>query len=531
MKLFKKPDFYRFILLIFVFTAFFCCSVHYLNAAVNYDQQIPLKLMCILFAVSVLIMMDVKMWFHVFTLIFLPICFFATKILYEKHILADFCNYTEVDVLRLNKINILLWGIVIIAVLRDFIKNKGYRKFTGKNKFLMILWAVYAIWITASQQTRYAYVLLFSVGFTGFYYVSVHPERKRLFFKAFIYGIILSSFYVMYKSLCFRPYDTERYNGYFSNSNRAGFYYSTVFLALFSRIHAWWNAKAKKSVKIPILILLFLYTGFLGCINIFNYTRTTLFGLLFSFAILFVLELIRGKGKRGSILLKYALTLASMVLLFNATYAAIRYIPAKVDNPHFFMWECNEEYSVLKGDPIDSPKYTSKTQFLRVVLGKWGIYIKVDDVEANEFELEHGNDGVTYDKDRDVTNGRTEIWKEYLPRMRFLGHDPAHLTLEDGEIMYHAHNTYFQTAYQFGIPAGIMLLVLVVSCFFLAGKQIIKKEDSYERIFSFLIIGTCLIGFLTEWFGHFGYPLCMALHVAFGYIFHDSQKEQKEGEA
>ncbi len=522
------PEIIRFILLTILLTQMAYFSVMYMNAMHYYEQQVPLKHICIIFGLAVLILMDVKCWFQPFSLIYLPLWFFGTRIAYEKHWIPDVCNYTHVDVLRLDKVTILVWGLVIIALLFDLIKNKTWKNLKNVPKPFLILWGLYALWLTVFQQKSYAYVLLFSIGFSSLYYVFSNKKRQGLFMKALLYGLIFSSFIVLYKSLRYRPYDTDRYNGFFHNSNNAGFYYTCVFLALLAKITDWWNCNLKKRIKVPVLILFYLYTGIFGAINLFNYTRTTLMGMLFAILVLFVLELIKKrKQKKGFLVLRYALVLISMIALFNVTYLAIRYLPAKTDNPHFFTWECNEEINVLKGDPVDSPKYTSMTQYLRMFFGKWGIYIKVDDVEANEFEQEHGNDGVTIDTSRDVTNGRTRIWKDFLPRMRFLGHDPGHIIREeDGEVIFHAHNTYFQTAYQFGIPAGLLLLLLTMYSLFQTGKQVLKKKElTGDRVFSFLMIGTCFIGMLTEWIGHPAYILCFALYTCFGFSLHDQQNE------
>lgn len=532
MKRLKEPDFYRFLLITAFLTMMIYFSVYYINAAWTYEQQIPFKHICILLGLICITLMDVKSIFNLFSILYLPICFVVTRTLYIKQIIPDPCKYLYPELIRLSKVNIAVWGYLIICLIREWIKNKTLPSLKGPRKLFLILFCVYAVWLSVFQRERYTYVLLISIGISALFYLLRHETRRRYFITALQYAFVLASFYVFYQSILYRPYDTDRYNGFFGNSNMGGYFYTCTLLALFSIIYNCWHTELKKAIKIPVLIVLFLYTGFVGAINIFNYTRTTLTGMLFGFAVLFVLELIRNK-KKGTILLRYLLIPVSIALLFNLTYMAIRYIPAKVNDPHFFTWECNEEINVLKDEPVDSPKYTSMTQFLRTFFGKWGIYIKVDDVEENEFEKEHGNDGITIDTSRDVTNGRTEIWKAYLPLMNAFGHEEGHIYMPNGDLMYHAHNTYFQVAYQFGIPAGILHLLLNGSCFLFACYMILKKKElTAGTVFSFLIISTNLIGQLTEWMGHPAYMICFSLFMCYAYIFQESgstnNKEMKE---
>ncbi|MBR6326133.1 MAG: hypothetical protein IKR61_04940 [Lachnospiraceae bacterium] len=91
---------------------------------------------------------------------------------------------------------------------------------------------------------------------------------------------------------------------------------------------------------------------------------------------------------------------------------------------------------------------------------------------------------------------RAQIYAYYLSRLNLLGHAERFSTvwLTSNFQLRHAHNVYLQMAYNYGIPAGLLLLALNLLA---VGMSWRRREDPFA-VFAFCIqLGFFLIG-LTE---------------------------------
>lgn len=518
----KNPDTYRYLLFVVFFLAQIYYGINFMNSGSNYQQAISFRPFCIAFGLMVLTMLDVRNYLHWISLVYLPIWYFVMHVAYEKQWIPDVCKYEHVDVIRYGKLVALVWGIVLIAIVRDIIKNKTWQKMRRVNSLFGIVWILYAVWVVIFHR-EYYYITFFSLGFTALYYAMLaKPQRRELFFRAICDACLLSLVYVLYKSLYHRPFDTKRYMGYFSNSNMAGMYFATIVAVILFRINDWWHKEADRTTRIIMLVNYHLLFGFVAGIALFNYTRTTILGILFGTFTVFVLQMIREK-KKWLVLLRYIIALLAVAVLFQATYLVIRYVPAKLNEPTYFDGEYDPEHRVMKNDPSQSEKYTSMAEYLRIVFGKWGIYINFEEQEATGEAAT-----VEVDTERDVTNGRVEIWQAFLEKTNLTGHCPGHLTLESGYFAFHAHSTYIHILYQYGIVAGILFLFLTVGTFvysiFLYWKK--GRENKYLYLVV-LLEGICVISQVTEWIGHPAYLICLMQFVGIGYLLSETGISKK----
>lgn len=508
------------------FVIFFCeiiyAGIRFMNAGVNYEQAVAFRLFTIGFGLLVLSMMKIRQWLTIWSLIYLPICYCFTHFAYQRHWIADTCEYQYVDVIRMGKLVILIWGIVLIAIVRDLIKKRrmDFKRF---HPLLGSLWLVFIVLLTIFKK-EYFYAAFFVICLTSFYWVLAAGQKQRILWRALQDAVILSFFYVSFMSLMRRPYDCERYTAYFVNANMAGMYLACVIAVLFNRIDLWMKKWREAKKYVVGLVFYYLMLGFACSLAIFNYTRTTILGLVFAFFVLFILQMIRSPRKR-KVLLQYGLVIVSVVSLFHATYCAIRYIPAYMNVPYFFMGEYNPETRIMKDDPIDSPKYTTIESFLTLALGKWGIYVPFTE-EAKEESSE-----VVIDTDRDVTNGRIDIWKAYLEKTNWEGHYPGHITLESGYFTYHAHSTYIHVLYQYGILTGIIYALLNLCAFCVAVREYWKKgleEASHDLLLAVLVTGIFLMSQVTEWMGHPAYVINMMMFMMYGMLLCRPKEENTE---
>ncbi|MBR1472474.1 MAG: hypothetical protein IJ600_12650 [Lachnospiraceae bacterium] len=491
-----------------------CAGISFMNAGDNYGQAVAFRRFCVAFGLMVLAAMPVKMWLTVWSGLYVPACYVFCHFAYEKHWIPDVCNYQFVDVIRLGKMVILIWGWILIAILRDMIKHGSRVKRLVKaewrrpGKVLLLFYLAFAVLITVTNP-GYFYGGFFAVGYGSLYYVlavGYKEGRAKQFLYAFYDAVLLSLLYVTWQCLWHRPYDTERYLTYFSNSNMAGGYLACVSVVMAARLQRA-RGYADRRQRIAALILNYICFIWTGVLIVFNDTRTTILGLLFAYFTLFVLRLLTEK-KKIAVVLRYAFAALLLLLAVYPGYLAIRYLPAYADDPVALYAEYQPERRIIKGDPVDSPKYTTITEFLRLALGKWGIMV---DFGHGEGGIEEQDQTVMIDPERDVTNGRKEIWAAYLSRMSVKGHHPGHIETEDGSLIYHAHNSYFQMSYQYGLLTGIAFALLVLGAYVCSVVLYLKKSGMRRRlVFPLLMSAVYMLAMMTEWLCHPAYVICFS---------------------
>ncbi len=519
---YKNKALYMVSLILFAVMSYM--GVKFCNAGHYYEQGVPFRIFCICLALLVLIRLPLKDTLTVWSVIWLPICYVITHIGYERHLIPDNCDYQFVDLIRLGKLVILSWGLMLIALLKNLVREDLPRRFFDRlrrdDKFRRILtagWCLYALLLTLINP-GYSYVIVFTIGFPAFLISNRDRECRKQVYGAYLDGILLCFLVLSVRSMLHRPYDTERYLFYFSNENMAGMYLSVVAMTMAVRLENAWNMiKGRK--RTVLLILLHLLTVWTGILVMFNYTRTYLLGMGFSFFVYFIVKLRQCK-KKGVFVLRFLLPFVLILACMYPGYLVLRYLPAYSADPVYFTGEWGNETRVQPGDPVDSPHYTSIQRYLRLSLGKLGIDIEVDDGEEREAQ----DSFITIHEGRDVSNGRMTVWKHFLARVSLRPHYPGDITVDDDWNIYHAHNTYLQNAYQFGIPAGVFFGLLILGTYIFSVVCVVKKRTDS---FAMLSMGCIMVAMLTEWSGHPVYPNGIFLLIAlYRLVFADCAEEK-----
>lgn len=116
--------------------------------------------------------------------------------------------------------------------------------------------------------------------------------------------------------------------------------------------------------------------------------------------------------------------------------------------------------------------------------------------------------------EKDYTNGRTTIWRAYLKELNLTGHDTMGVPV-DGKIMVHAHNTLLQTAYDFGIPGGILFLAFLILTF-MRGVTYDRKSEKIMNPDRFvpmaMTVGYTMAG-MVEWLFEVSNPCTFMLFL------------------
>ena len=115
------------------------------------------------------------------------------------------------------------------------------------------------------------------------------------------------------------------------------------------------------------------------------------------------------------------------------------------------------------------------------------------------------------------TNGRLDIFKLYYANLNREGHDEMGITLPDGSLVVHAHNIYLQTAYDHGIPVGIVFILFGAAT--LIQSAVYYKRRKEDRVCSALPLALLIlfaVAGLTEWIFHPCNPIafCLLLMLA-----------------
>lgn len=489
-KYLKNVDTYRYLFSVLLILATLILSIGFQNAGTNYEQAICFRPMCIALGLLVLINIDYKKWIKIQSLVAAVLLYVILHFAYLKQIVPDICEYKYPIVIRMGKIVIIIWSIIYLTMITDIIKKKSWKNIKECKLIPLLVLALYMIFalVMGFKYTEQNFLI---VEFIALFYLFRDEKKKTFIISALKDAILLSFVFVIYESLCHRPYDTERYQLCFGNSNLAGTYLAGVTITIFVKITDIWNSTVSKKKKLIMLIAFYIVMGFCCSLVLFNYTRTTIAGLILAFFTALVAELI-GAKKKGSVFGRYMLVIASTIALFYITFIVIRYVPAYANDPHFFVGERNDDCKIQKDESIDSKKYTTMGSYLRIVFGKWGILIDFEAMENNEEAEETVIDG------RDVTNGRTEVWGLFIPEFRLTGHYPRYVYDEAGEIIPHAHNSYFQVIYEDGLITGGLYILLMLVLYVYGIIAVIKNKSS-DNILSLLFIGCVMVSQCFEW--------------------------------
>jgi O-antigen ligase len=114
-----------------------------------------------------------------------------------------------------------------------------------------------------------------------------------------------------------------------------------------------------------------------------------------------------------------------------------------------------------------------------------------------------------------ISNGRITIFKSYIQELNMWGHEEMGAMLPNGEIAVHAHNTYLQVAYDHGIVAGALFVIVLSAGLFCSIGYYRKNRDKepLSLMTCGVIIGFAVAG-ISEWVFQYGNPMTVALMLA-----------------
>ncbi len=496
----------------------------YVNAEREYTHIVNTRWMLIFFGLALLMIHSVKVlcnritgiWLVISSIVSVVYCMFFTTGDAEARYVT-----------KLSATVVVIWGLVLIhALLR--VKKECWKNIYKLSFGVWALFTVLMYWWRAERVWVFTATLPFLV--LLLYNLSV-KERSRLL-KNITKGIFVSFAIYMLYSLHHRPYNAWilfRYGGMFFTVACTGMYLVVVAGAALGRLCGQWKTRAG-----------FLTGGWKSlCIwgisvsgILLTMSRAAMLTLAVNSVLVFGFACILYKKSLKRIAKEIILLGTALLLCFPLTYSAIRIVPAIADEPIYSQYEQGEifrEHNVFAGDATnDMEKYMSIERYFAVLLGRFQVASEqsIDnsavtaedtgkDIDSSVSEegstiemtpsVEKGDEVYNYvvETNSDISNGRFDIYKTYFEALELKGHASTSMETVEGNKYEHAHSSYLQVAYEFGIPAGIIFLVLcaltlwnsVVTCYKYGAKY-----DIYIVVFSLVIVFGVIS--VTEWAFH-----------------------------
>lgn len=329
------------------------------------------------------------------------------------------------------------------------------------------IWIIMMLLMTFSRSGR-VWPIWFLTMFGIFYMTKYSPKDRDMLMNGMVDGTIISFFIIQIFAYGFRPYDVVRYIGAFSNSNITALHYLMIYSMVLFKLHLLHLREAKKGWK------LFYFTGACGLLGFMFLTMgRTAWVTAFLLTILYGVLVIRQiwHKKWSAVLGRFLALGLTAVMLFPAVFATVRWLPTILHHPIWFL----DEYSVDKVhsfDPPDSWKYIELDEFLETVMGRiWRTFlassrqdpfllvVQASEEDNKTIELV-GTEGMDLS-----LNIRLSIYKAYLEELNLLGHNEheGHYQFQDINYMvWHPQNVWLQAAFYYGIPTGILFLIMTV---------------------------------------------------------------------
>ena len=429
-----------------------------------------------------------------------------------------------------------IWWLFIV------IKHLGYRILLKKDlhiKFnaLSLLWITMMLFMFFSKNENNLWPLWFLIMFSVFYLTPYSTEDRDSLWSGMVDGNIVGFFVLQIYAYYFRPYDTIRYSGYAGNSNVAALYYLIIYVMCLFKLHQLHQKKAKIGYKIFYLLgaggmLSFQFLTIGRTAWILSIIVTLLYGILV------IKKLWNQRWKQ--VIYKGVLIVAFMLLTFLPVFYTCRWLPTITTHRTWYGSEYFDDSLVHYNDPPTSEKYTELDELLEAALGRvvstiFGaenfnpfvlkIYAASTPVKVELLEPD-------WLKDYSL-RVRLTIWKAYLENLTWNGHliDEGHFDIGDENyVSWHGQNLWIHIIYYYGIPVGILLIIITILLLFNTYKKINLYNEKWYSIVPFFI---CIIFFgygLMEsvWdVGHLILFLIFFVHLPFVTDKSDKQKNDK----
>lgn len=513
------------------FGLLFYALCQYVNADRNFYHYTNTRWMLIFLAIAFLMNYTERQFVNKFSAIWILLGIAGS---------AFYCSTVESDdntvlLARLTCGVIVAWGLLvgniilyliqcqqsdITKIKQNIMRNKQRSVYVG-------LWIVFCIFMYVYRYEK-VWVFTATLPFIALFFTKNTVAFKSRLLKNFSNGILVSFAMVTAFCLMHRPHHywmLYRYGGIFHTVACTGMYLAVVFGAALAKLYG--KLKNKKSM---LSVCYFEYFA-VACVTGFillTMSRTALLTTAVTVLAIVILTAVTYQKGMKRIISEIGILAAVCIFSFPMIFTAVRMVPAVINDPVRYDIEFQDSsFMIYEGDPIDSDKYMTVGRFFATFFGRFqteteegqaagsrltlqekgllaytgydfaGLNMSVSDSESDE--ASQGD----FDEASDISNGRFAIFKDYIKASGLKGHPKMGPENEMGEEYPHAHNSYLQVAYNFGMIAGGIFLVLYGMTLWRAVRLFMQNSSRY----SIFIVPFALIvvfGFvsLTEWAFH-----------------------------
>ncbi|MBP5493876.1 MAG: hypothetical protein J6X97_02195 [Lachnospiraceae bacterium] len=418
-------------------------------------------------------------------------------------------------------LEIYAYGFVFIRLIYALIR----KEFKGKAKTFSVLFFVTVGFFLLAfiSRGRSDWTLYYGCIFAMFFIAPVGKETYEKMFVGMTQAVITGFFIIQGLAFFFRPYDQVRYVGFYNNANVNALFY-VVFYIGWLCAYAYFRRKTEKK---GILLTIFFFASAMWSFLLLTMTRSAMMSYAFLTLGYFIVEefFVFKKGIAG-FFKQCGIMLLMAVISFPLVFACVRYLPTVI--PHNISIDDYHRPNAVRGsDPWNSEKYIEIDEFFEGLLGRvenvdtksdaviietillkpnytglkpfvntekiidekaLGEFIVMDErVISYEDNIVPGTDedhpAYLYEQYRGlerVLGIRKYIYDFYIRRFNFAGHDIDYKNywLLNTYSAPHAHNSYIQFTYSFGIIAGVVFFVLSMLGIVLSFIKFVKNKEN-----------------------------------------------------
>ncbi len=504
-----------------------CCM--YLNSGSDYEHGLWIRRMLVFFALFLYSLGKVKQIWNVPALIWSIASVVIGKIYISAH--SDHIEH----ITTASSTAWLFWasGLIIIGLVYRVL-NKDYKKLSGIKLSVAIpaatFWVLSCIFANG-REWPLQMLITFIVAYLYFFTSDKWDYMLEMVCNSWLLCFFAGLVFCLYR----RPYQyyrMTRYGGIFLTVTvTATFYLIPLAAALAKTLIAYRNGNRRQ------IFASFVVLGIISAYMLFTASRTGI--IAYAFEGLFALIIFVWQRKKGNIkanpIRPVAGILGSIIISFFTCFGVTRMVPAMTANPFYFGHEsfCSFLSSETPWDGGDGPeeRFANIQLSINMLFGRLFSLEDDNDIFSKSAEI-LGIPSMSVVKAEDgsfvehYSNNRIDIFRTYINNLDFKGHEYMYCEDENGEVIIHAHNSYIQVAYDFGIVMGVLFIILCIYCFFISivKTSLLTGTKPYTPMLLILIVGFGVAG-MFEWIYHPMNPLGFAFILSIVLL---SKKEETE---
>lgn len=521
------------------FGLLFYALCQYVNADRNFYHYTNTRWMLIFLAIALLMNYNERQLVNLFSGIWLALGL-AGSVIYCGTVGAE---ENEMLLARLTCGVVVAWGLLVLNILLNLVRTREFRPDNVRDRLIrqvtghrlqtvyVILWVIFCLLMYANRFEK-VWVFTATLPFMAFLFMPNSLLMECRFLKNFSDGILLSFVLVTFFCFVHRPHHYwiyYRYGGIFHTVACTGMYLAVVFGAAVAKLYG--KLKNRKNILVCCHHEYFATACVVGFI-LLTMSRTAFLTVTVTLLTVVILAAVVHHKSIQKVFRELGVLAAVCLLSFPMIYTSVRMIPAVVNDPvHYDIEIQNESDSIYKGDPVDSDKYMTVRRFFTTLFGRFQtseqegeeadagsageLYWKEigelaytgDDFAGMDIRQFSGDSTAEEDsgeeKKGDISNGRFDIFLDYIKAIEWKGHPRMGPIEKDGNEYSHAHNSYLQVAYNFGLAAGVLFLILCALTLWRSVRFALEygKKSSIVFVPLALIVAFGFIS-LTEWVYH-----------------------------